>query len=171
MHIARDQPRYRIGVGASRGFTLTELVVTFSILAVLILIALPRWDARRLNILEAQRMALADLRLARSSAITTSMHFQVTFPAVTYMQVARMKEEPAGSGTWVVDSNHVQDISLPSGTQVKLSGTETLQSLSVEFNSRGLAMGLAAPQSIDLQDSFGRTKSLQVWPSGQVNAL
>ncbi len=151
----------------TNGYSLVELMVTVSLVAIVAGIALPRWDPKRVQLSAAQRSVIANLRLARTSAISKSVHYQVSFPTVTQIRVSRMQENPVGSGTWQVDTSNVQTIKLPSVTQVKSSVVGN----SVEFNSRGIALNLTALWQIDLQDTYGNTKSLQVWPSGQVNEV
>jgi Tfp pilus assembly protein FimT len=151
----------------TRGFGLIDMVTTLSVVAILAGAAFPSFDNRRVQIIAAQRLVIADLRLARTNAITKSVHFQVSFPTARQIRVARMQESPPGSGAWQVDSSNVQTTTLPNVTQIQSSEVGT----SVEFNSRGMAVNLTAPQQIDARDTFGVTKSLQVWPSGQVNEL
>jgi Tfp pilus assembly protein FimT len=143
------------------------MATTLSVVAILTGIALPHLDSRRMNIITAQRLVMANLRLARTNAITKSVHFQVSFPTASQIQVARMQQNPPGSSTWQVDSSNVQTISLPDATQIQSTEVAT----SIEFNSRGIAVNLTGVQQIDAQDTFGATKSLQVWPSGQINEL
>ena len=149
------------------GHTLIEMVVVLSILAIMAAYAVPEYRASRVHINNTQRLLLANLRLARTNAISKSVHYQVAFPSATQMQVSRMVENPPGSGTWQVDTTNVQTIPLPTSTQVKSTVVGTVY----EFNARGITVNLSTPQQIDLQDSFGLTKSIQVWPSGQVNEL
>lgn len=112
----------------------------------------------------AYRLVIAQLRGARSNAITRSTHFTVAFPTADRLVVERMQQV---GGVWIVDSGDVRTITLPSATQLASSVVGT----SVEYNSRGVAVNLAAPRQIDVVDAFGVTKSLQAWPSGQVNDL
>lgn len=126
--------------------------------------AIPRFDARRMRVNSAQRLVIANLRLARTNAITKSVHFTLDFPTSVQVRVQRMMEV---RGAWEVDSSDVQTISMPGGTAVP----DALVGTSIEYNTRGMAINLAAPLQIDITDTFGVTKSLQAWPSGQVNEL
>ncbi len=153
--------------GGNAGFTLIDLVVTLSLIAILAGVALPEFDQRRLQIVTAQRLVLATLRTARADAITKSQHFAVSFAAANQLQLAPMVQNPPGSGTWQMDTANMQTIQLPSATQV----AATVLGVTVEFTARGTARNLTGPLQIDAQDTYGVTKSLQVWPSGQVNEL
>jgi Tfp pilus assembly protein FimT len=141
-------------------------MVTLSVVAALVAIAIPNWHANRLNIITARQMLLADLRLARVSAITKSIHYQVSFPSdMHHITLSGMRQSPAGSGNWVVDATKVQSTTLPASTQV----AATSLSATVEFTTRGMVANGNTLIQIRLSDSFGNTKSVQVWPSGQIN--
>ncbi len=134
-------------------------------IAVLSAIAMPGWKANRMNILTARRMVVANLRLARANAITKSIHYQVSFPDTSHVSLSAMQLDPLHPGTWVVDTTKVQTSALPSRTNVAASSLSTV----VEFNTRGMVVNVSSMKQISLSDSFGSTKSLQVWPSGQMN--
>lgn len=153
--------------GRSAGYTLIETVVIVALLGVLAAIAIPRFSRQRIQIVNAQRMAIASLRLARTNAISKSVHFQVAFPDSNHLRVSRMVESPEGSGNWQVDTSSVQASALPAPT----SFASAIVGTSIEFNSRGYVVNLNAPLRVDAQDTFGATKSLQVWPSGQIYEL
>jgi prepilin-type N-terminal cleavage/methylation domain-containing protein len=160
--------RKRSWTANARGYSLIELMTALTVLAILAKIAMPHFDARRVDVITAQRIAIANLRIARSNAITKSIHYQITIPTTTTIKMTRMIESPAGSGTWIADAAFTpQTITVPAGTQFKSASVST----TIEFNSRGLATGLNAVKQLDVQDSFSVTKSLQVWPSGQVNEI
>jgi Tfp pilus assembly protein FimT len=156
--------RFAIPCG-THGYSLIQLVVTLSIVAILGAIAVPSWKASQMNILTARRMVLANLRLARANAITKSLHYQVSFPDAGHVTLSGMLQSPAGSGTWVVDTTKVQTSALPANTQVSAAALST----TVQFNTRGMVANATTMTAISLTDSFSNTKSLQVWPSGQIN--
>jgi hypothetical protein len=112
-------------------------------------------------------LVIANLRLARGNAINESGHTQVALPSLNQMRVAPTVENPAGSGTWQVDTSRVRTISLPTSTQFSSAMVGTV----VEFISRGFVVNLTAPLRITAEDKFGATRSLRVWPSGQVHEL
>jgi Tfp pilus assembly protein FimT len=145
-------------------------VVTLAIVAILTAIAVPALKANRMNIVTARRQVLATLRLARADAVTKSIHYQVSFPTPgNSVTLSGMLQSTPGSGTWAVDTTKVQTTALPASTQV----TTTSRAIIVEFNTRGMVVnptpGPTPGVQIDLSDTFGITKSLKVWPSGQMN--
>jgi len=146
------------------GFSLVELLVTISIFGILVKVAVPHLDRGRMQITTAQRLVIAQLRLARANAISKSVHFRVEFPARTQIKVERML---LVGGAWQIDVNNIQTVTLPTPVQL----ASTIVGSNVEFNTRGLAGNLVQPLQINMTDSFGVTKSLQAWPSGQVNEL
>jgi len=164
---AAADTRFIAVLAQQAGYTLIEAVVIIALLGVLVGIAMPHFSQQRIQIVNAQRLAIASLRLARSNAISKSVHFQVAFPDATHIRVARMVETPADSGNWYVDTSSVQTTALP----VPTSFASTLIGTAIEFNSRGYIVDLKSPVRIDTQDTFGTTKSLQVWPSGQIYDL
>ncbi len=139
-----------------------ELVVTLSIFGIMAATAMPMWKSSQTNILTARRMVSATLRLARTNAITKSVHYQVAFPDAGHVSISAMT---LNGGNWVVDTTKVQTRPLPSGTQPSLLGTK------VEFNTRGMVANSSTLTQITVTDSFSKTKSLQVWPSGQINEM
>ena len=160
-----SQGRQFTPTSGMRGYSVLEVMVTLCIAATLIAIAMPMWRANRMNILTARLMVLANLRIARANAITKSLHYQVSFPDTGHVTLAGMLQNPAGSGTWVVDTTKVQTSALPKQTQVSAAALTT----TVQFNTRGMVTNATTLTTIQLTDSFGNTKSLQVWPSGQTN--
>lgn len=157
-------PRVPVPAWPVRGHSMIELMVAVSILAVLARIAVPLWKASAMNIVTARRMVVANLRLARANAVTKSIHYQVSFTAST-AKLSGMVQPTPPSTTWTVDSTKVQTNALPNSTQV------STPSVVVEFNTRGMVANSSTMTLISLTDSFGHTKSLQVWPSGQIHEM
>lgn len=158
-----------------RGYSALELAVTLSLASIMAMIALPRWNSQRLQIQTAHRMLIATLRIARSTSITKSVHYKVTFPDSTHITLTKLMESPAGSGTWIADTAATPKTEvLPNIT----SFSSATIGKAVEFNSRGIVVtntlvtpsGAAAPRA-DVTDTFGITKSVEVWPSGQVDEV
>jgi Tfp pilus assembly protein FimT len=163
---------------AQSAYTVIELMVTLAIFFAVAKIAVSYFEPKRMQIVAAQRLLIGNLRVARANAITRSVHFQVALKTASQIKISQMQETPAGSGNWQVSTANVQTITLPSATQIKSTEVGT----TVEFGTRGWACfatssttctvgTITAPLQIDAQDSFGQTKSLQIWSSGQVNAL
>jgi prepilin-type N-terminal cleavage/methylation domain-containing protein len=150
------------------GYSLIELAVTLSLVAILSAITLPALNANRMNIVTTQRLVLATLRLARANAITKSIHYEVSFPSdQNHVTLSRMVQSPI-DGTWSADQTNAQTIALPASTWI----TASCQPIRVEFNTRGMVVKPTpgpAPVQINLSDAFGLARSLQVWPSGQMN--
>jgi Tfp pilus assembly protein FimT len=145
---------------------MVELIVAVSILAILMRIAVPLWKASSSNIMTARRMVVANLRLARANAITKSVHYQVSFVAdIGAVKLSGMLPPTPPATTWTVDSTKVQTSALPKSTQT------STPSVVVEFNTRGMVVNSNTITLITFTDSFGHTKSLQVWPSGQVHEM
>ena len=119
-----------------------------------------------MNIVSARRMVVANLRLARANAITKSIHYQVSFTTDKgSVKLSGMVQPTPPATTWTVDTTKVQTTVLPKSAQVSTS------SVVVEFNTRGMVVNSSAVTLISLTDSVGNTKSLQVWPSGQIHEM
>jgi len=146
------------------GYTLVEVMAVIALIAIIGGIALPGYRAERLQIGAAQRLVIAQLRLARTNAITRGVHFRLEFSQPTQLSLGRMQ---LVGGAWQVEPDKVQTITLPPVTRLSAAVVGS----SVEFNTRGLAINLTEPRQIDLTDTFGVTKYLEAWPSGQINEL
>jgi hypothetical protein len=118
-----------------------------------------------------RRAGLADvlqlvgqLRLARIKAITTVSHCSVSFTSTTQLKVYPMTYD----GTkWQLASTPINTVTLPAA----VSFPSALVGTRIEFNSRGMVANSSALTQINLNDTFGQTRSVQAWPSGQVYAL
>ncbi|HVN84733.1 MAG TPA: prepilin-type N-terminal cleavage/methylation domain-containing protein [Candidatus Binatia bacterium] len=157
-----------------RGYSMVEMMVALSVAAIIMAIAIPRLRTQRVNIQTAYRQVIAAFRIARANAISKSTHYQVSFPDSTHVKISPMYEPTPGSGVWVVDTTKVQTQVLPNRTTINAAAVNTL----VEFNSRGIVTNSTIPTpaagqapQVDVQDTYGATKSTQVWPSGQIYGL
>jgi len=149
---------------AARGFTMVELLVAIAIFGLLAKTAVSSISPRRVQIGAAQLQVIAQLRLARMSAITSVSHYSISFASTTQFQVYPMTY----NGTiWQLASTPTNTVTLPTG----VTFPSALVGTRLEFNSRGTFVTSNAVSQVNLTDVFGQTKSLQVWPSGQVNAL
>jgi len=161
--------------GSIGGYSLVEIVVAIAIFGIIARTAIPHLDARRMRVLAAQQAVAANLRLARAKAITKSMHYRVDFTSANQMTIAPMVQN-ALDGTWSPDTANAEAVLLPGNTQFA-SGSQCTApctpviGTNIEFNSRGVALNLAAKEQITLIDDFGKSKALEAWPSGQINEL
>ena len=146
---------------ALHGYSLIELLVAMAVLAILTGTAFLGYRSNRLQINNAQRLVIGALRGARASAISKSVHFAVEFAAGDRLLVQRMVRDDSG---WHVDPANVRTVPIPAPAYV----SSTAVGARVEFDSRGVAVNLSTPQQIELRDSFGVSRWLQAWPSGEI---
>lgn len=161
----RTRPRRH----ASAGYSLLEMMIALAISGIVVSTAVTGIKSTREQVTVAQRTLIANLRRARWNAIIKNVHYAVAFPTTTQIVVERMQ---LLNGQWQVDSSDVRTITLPSGTQLgPSSGTGKIIGTTVEFNTRGMVVNLTQVEQINITDTFQVTKSLQAWPSGQINDL
>lgn len=147
-----------------RGFTLVELLVTMSLMAIVLGIALPQFRARPYALWTAHEQLLADLRLARADALTKGDHFRFDITSGTTYREYRMQFV---GGVWVVNGPPVRDRTLPAGVAFT-----TAIGNQFEFNTRGLMLNPGAATTITLTEaSTNHTRLVTLWPSGQVMPL
>lgn len=163
--IAQITPRSRFA--DTRGYSLVELMTVMAIFGVLAASGLPHIDTRRQDINTVMNQVIADLRFARSRAITTGTHFafELSEDGRTY-DIQRLVEEAAvdGSREWNLDSV-VNTVTLPAHVQLTLpSDVET-----IEFNTRGMMVSSVNFFEIAVADNLhGAAHTMSVWPSGQI---
>lgn len=153
---------------ASDGFTLVELLVTVAIVAIMLALAAPSFQAMLMNNrLTAQIDGLTSaLNYARNTALSQAVNVQVC-------PVGALSSSTCGA-SWAAGWSVVSD---PTGTPVLLqsrrtpTGNPVLSSSasSVVFDSRGLATTLS---SFKVCDSRGAAfaRSVQVFATGFVQA-
>jgi prepilin-type N-terminal cleavage/methylation domain-containing protein len=162
--LAAKPDSVRMCFATARGFSLIEMLVSIAILGILAATAISNTKAARIQIANAQSQLVGQLRLARMKAITTVSHCAVSFTSTNQFKVYPMTYNGT---TWQLATTPINTVTLPSA----VSFPSAVVGTKIEFNSRGMVVGSTAVTQVNLTDSFGQTRSLQAWPSGQVNAL
>ena len=147
----------------TRGFTVLELMVTMSLLGIMLAVAMPRSPHSSLTLWQANEQLLSDLRRTRADALTRGDHFVLEVVGATSYRERRMKLVGAA---WLPQDPPVRLRNLPSGITIAAGAGQ-----SFEFNTRGLLVIPTAAGSMQLHDVHsGHTRTVTVWPSGQVMA-
>ena len=149
-------------LAAQGGYSLIELVVAAGIFGILASAGLPHVDTRRQDLNTSVNRAIADLRYARSRAITSGDHFAVVFDGGNRYEIQRME---LGAGGWT-PSAVVKTVELPSHIEWLTGGTD-----SIEFNTRGMMISAGEPLWPSIWDTLhNHGHQISIWPSGQVYA-
>lgn len=144
------------------GYTLIEVMTAIGIVGIVLAAALPHLDPRRQDINTTLQTVIGDLRVARSKAISSGVHFSFNRLDNTHYQLRRHKE--TGPNEWPVDTI-IKTISLPSAVQFWLWPSV------LEFNTRGMLVTPNYPATGILGDTSTSTwHAVSIWPSGQVNS-
>jgi prepilin-type N-terminal cleavage/methylation domain-containing protein len=143
------------------GYSLIELMTAVSVFGVLAASGLPHIDTRRTDLDSMQTQVIADLRWARTRAITSGVHYRLVWSGHQGYEVQRMKQN--ADGTWSKDVV-VKTATLPD----QLTSASDLDTY--EFNTRGMMVSAATQSFVRLTDArFGSAqRQVEVWPSGQV---
>jgi prepilin-type N-terminal cleavage/methylation domain-containing protein len=142
-----------------RGLTLIELLVTVSIAAVLLGVAIPHMSRDRNNAWTAQIQFLGDMRRTRTDSLTKGDHFQLAMTGPNSYTVYRMRFQAGGWIRGAAVLNRTLPRNITFGT---VQGP-------FEFDTRGLLVTPNATTAVAMNDSYtGHTKGVQVWLSGQV---
>ena len=148
-------------VRSRAGYSLIELLVAIAIFGVLAAAGLPHVDTRRQDVQTATKQLMADVRWARTRAITTGVHWAINIPDTSHYQLQRMKQ--LADGTWAADGQPAKQVAMP--TTVQLYSFPTF----FEFNTRGMMVSAsyaAYPMLYDTQ--YEGWRMVSIWPSGQV---
>jgi type IV fimbrial biogenesis protein FimT len=134
------------------GFTLSELLVTVAIFAILATIAVPQFLALqpRFRLDGATRQVFSELMSARMKAVNENTTYTVTFPTNHTIQIV-------GAASKVVDLQTLYK------TDVTLSSTQA----TIQFSSRGTAN---VSPNITITNSAGtKTVSLKITGSASIS--
>lgn len=143
------------------GYSLIEMLVAMAVFSILAAAALPHLNTQRQDLNSITKQTIGDYRWARTRSITSGVHHALAWTSTGY-QVQRLKQN--ADGTWSLD-RVVKTVSLPS--TVSHSGSPS----TIEFNTRGLVVGNGTiPMPSQTLASFGGSRGIAIWPSGQVDA-
>lgn len=151
----------------ARGFTLIDMIGTMAMFGVVVAIAFPHVDLRRMDTDRFLQSLVGDIRLARLRAITSGVHYAVRVnedgEGATGYQVVEM--EDAGAGMWA-DSTRgwKREVAIPPTVAVASEDGP----FELEFNTRGMLVSSNRPVALMIFDDFGAERGFTVWPSGQV---
>ncbi len=162
-----------LSCGSQRGMSMIELLVTMGLVSIMGVIAIPALNSGVLNLSVSQQNLVADIRMARANATTRGAHFKVSLFSESYT-IERLQDGD-DDGVWEPDGAFsAQTVELPSGVTLSFPDNSETE---VEFTTRGLLEDLpdgtpASIVTIEINDSIhGETKTVEVWPSGQVQEV
>jgi type IV fimbrial biogenesis protein FimT len=140
------------------GFTLSELMVTIGLAALLMGIAIPSFLSwlPTLRLSDGARQVALELQEARMKAIAQSTRFRLNFTTTTSYLVQRFD---SGSGTFVTESG---PFNLPGGITTTTGATS-------EFQPRGTADTTVGNSTITFANSNGDSSQVQINAVGRVN--
>jgi prepilin-type N-terminal cleavage/methylation domain-containing protein len=155
---------------SERGLSLIELLVAIGILGLLVALALPRINSRQLELSTVTQDLVGNLRIARANATARGAHYRATFSSSSY-SIQRLQDDD-DNGSWEPEGSPLQ-VDLPNGVSLTVQDGDGV----VEFNTRGLIEpnagdAVAEIERLTLTDSRdGRTRQVEIWPSGQVQEV
>jgi prepilin-type N-terminal cleavage/methylation domain-containing protein len=134
-------------VSGRRGITLTELVVTIAIVAVLAVILVPNLGSwiRHYRIKAAVREIVSQMELAKIKALKNNLEYRVVFEAATGTFYLERGNRSSSSWKWTQESGR---FSLPQ----QITMNVTFPTSSVQFNPHGTA---GPGGSVDLTTADG----------------
>ena len=150
------------------GLTMVELLVAVSIVAIGGAMAIPAVDRSSLNLSTASDNLIAEMRLARGTAVGQGVHFRIMLDAQSY--TLQRLHGPDVNGAWNPDPAFPgRNVTLPPSISMVIEGDGV-----IEFNARGLIEPLPGEQVAEIEtivmnkSGSARTRTLKIWPSGQI---
>ncbi len=174
MMLVLFSPRLSFFRGSQRGMTMVELLVTISILAVMIAVAVPKLNKSVLDLPVTEQNLMGDIRLARANATSRGVHFRVSVSTSSY-SVQRLQDNN-NDGVWEPDSGFPAQVTeMPPGISLSLAdGSSSV----LEFTTRGLLADNSDGTPAGIVTIYihktldgDETKTVEIWPSGQVEEV
>lgn len=148
----------------STGFSLLELVVVISVIAILAASLIPRISSDALTIAAQAEQVASDIRYTQSLAMTQGQRYRVNFPSTTTYTIT----DTSGVATFSPGAGNTSAVTLQQSAVITLPPTNLANSL-VAFDGRGIPYTdagattvLASAATITLtQGSSTRTITIQ----------
>ena len=155
----------------NRGSGLPEVVATLGVVEILMGMAVLGLNRRYADLESAHQELTNVVREIRLRSTIRGHHYRLV-PSTESYEVRRLQDDD-GDGLWMNDpAAAAQTIDLPPGVTLAvntISGGSTM----LEFDTRGVAVdplgGDAEVVQLTLTDKESRTRTVEVWPSGQVH--
>lgn len=154
------------------GYSLVEVLVAIGILGILLATALPHMDTRPEGTNAAVQSVMAHLRLARTKAISTGVHYCFHRNASNRYYVRRWKET-SSPPFWAGDRNII-NYTFPKHVSWAIEDYLGPHGPHVMFNTRGMSIDSytneVATRSVRIRiwDSLGASRTVVVTPAGQI---
>jgi type IV fimbrial biogenesis protein FimT len=150
------------------GYTLIEILISFALISVLLIIAIPSWQNVRSSYnteLEVNRLA-ATLQYARNSAI--NLQLPVRLCASDDGQICLETQEPSWSHGWLVYiAQNTLLRAYPALTNGELEWHGLSNKSEIQFNSDGSASGFNGRFNYFPNNSADNCKSIILSPTGR----
>src|SRR4051794_29608572 len=91
MILVSPPPRFSFFHSSQRGMSLIELMVTMSVMAIMIAIAVPKLNKSTLNLPVTEQTLIGDIRIARADATSRGVHYLVSIASSSY-SVQRLQD-------------------------------------------------------------------------------
>lgn len=150
-------------LGQQTGLSLVELIVYMGLVSIVAGTAIPQLMARTLKTATVVENIVADIRMARGRAIVAGVRYCVHPVGSNRYEIRKLKQ----SGSTWVDDKVIKSVTLPSTVTWNMNTDSSAGHL--EFNTRGMQVaGSASPYYTTINDVYGASHKLSIWPSGQV---
>ena len=151
------------------GTSLPEMMVTIAVVTILLAVAALGLTRRFVDLEMVQQELINAIRETRLRASVTGARHRLVAMSDRY-EIERLEDSDA-DGVWSVDSSMTpRVVVLPPGMSIAASAVGGGSEVAY-FSSRGVLVGDDADVvQYVLSDSEGKTRLVELWPSGQVQA-